>query len=399
MFGNFETLGYMTLCIVAFLGGALAVQQTTYKMRISQQISLFKWSAYYLAALPFLIISILGSIVSIRVYLAVLPLDQILVALTGHGSLLYATAGLKSDISGSGISWVAAVTTASCSWSLWLWLQRSGNRARRLVLGLMLSGAILSQFFASLLTLTRTPILILLMSLGVVWLLDLSYRGKLNVRRSTFIVIVGLLAGLLLFGGVEQGRSTPTGNKGNFIVSLVGYFPGAYNRLAAILDHKLLLDNAGSSYYILNGIWLFPGASAFNLIETGKSWGLNLPSDSYSNWIKSFQTTRNAGLNGGLTWTTAYGAVAAETGWWGIVFFALYGAVSQLIWRMFLQGHQFGVIIYPIFAVAQLQWHATLFVMRRETFIGLMVLGGLVVAQSFWLNYGRSFSRTVRHNN
>jgi len=147
------------------------------------------------------------------------------------------------------------------------------------------------------------------------------------------ILIIFMVIALLRMNGHDNNPSSAYSN-------LFGYTLVPYSHFGALLLEKLNYYNPGFGYYLITFMRDFPVFGDFfnNLF----SWG-----DGYTIWLREFQDTWRAGLNGDLIWLTAFGYVFVSLGYFSFIYFLIYGFFVKIIWNSFLRGSDFGVVFYP----------------------------------------------------
>jgi hypothetical protein len=120
------------------------------------------------------------------------------------------------------------------------------------------------------------------------------------------------------------------------------------------------MPNSGSSYYILKSFW-YPSLirRIFDVSQLGILLGLNLPDSPAANFLQSFTNIQLSGLQTGYNWSTTFGEVFSDLGWFSFVYFFIYGAISWRVYLSFLNHKTWAVILYPYIAFCILFWFGT----------------------------------------
>ena len=225
----------------------------------------------------------------------------------------------------------------------------------------LFSSVIITYLFVTVLTITRWPILQLLFSMLVLYILYLNTKSGMGAVRIFTFGILSLAFSLIVFLGIGILKYGPS----HVIGSIIGYTIASYNLGAAVVSGIFRQPNSGSTFATLGFFWQFPFLGEhFRLI--GISYGLNLPIAGGANmsnvnaWSYVIATTTN--LNPHWNWDTVYAYVYGDIGWASLFVFFLYGSISQYLYEGFVRLRLFHVTLYSFFFVYQITWFTSVFI-------------------------------------
>ncbi|WP_457786661.1 hypothetical protein, partial [Geobacillus sp. Geo 8.1] len=243
---------------------------------------------------------------------------------------------------------------------------------KRLFLKLIINLYSWSLIINLLLMQNRRPLLSLIFSLILIWILFRWYCNSLQYKKFIVKGVFIFAFALLYFAFIQITRSGGFGEINNvsklFFEDLIGYFLGSYNRLAALITGNLYFPGGGVGYYWTQWFWEFPIlTNLLQLKDIAKEILGNLPPSGYE---ERYVYMEDAGLNSRYTAITIFAHSFVDFGWLGFVPFMLYGALSAYYFRLFILGNIFGVILYPYILWSILEWRGYIEITRPE--IGLI---------------------------
>lgn len=287
---------------------------------------------------------------------------------------------IESIASGS-VGWISDFTLGLSVAVIWVANQVPQDRRRGFLLAAYANLIIFVS--SSLLTLSRDIMLTGILIAILLQISTLRGRGFGSRLRAFLAIFVGIALFAGLFALVGQSRSS--GGEDTLLRQFLGYFPASYNRLAAILDGSLVYPNSGIGYYSTQFFWDFPGISRI-LYDLGRSLGIDLPLSAVNNWDAQFQAISGVSLNRSYIWTTAFGFVYSDFGWWGVLYFFGYGMLAGALYLSFRRGRLAGGLLYPYFLTTIVKWWSILYLSARTTDIMVIVL--LLVVSLGWFFKG-----------
>src|SRR5271154_6674869 len=133
-----------------------------------------------------------------------------------------------------------------------------------------------------------------------------------------------------------------------FVSSTLGYTIVSYNRMAAMIVGALHYAYEGKGAYVV----------AF-LLQNDRLSGIRdrmgLPT-SYGLWLSEFPSLSAGGLNDSYNWSSVFGYLFSDLGWWTPVYMFAAGLLAGYLWSRFRDGATIGIVLYPWMAFWILFW-------------------------------------------
>jgi oligosaccharide repeat unit polymerase len=228
------------------------------------------------------------------------------------------------------------------------------------------------------------------------------YRGRLNWSRSLRYLALVAFAGISIFVVLQSvKRGTNLSDPSGIVPEIAGYGPASFNRLGAAIDNQLTIPNSGMGYYTNTWYWGLPGTDSVNSFL--KNVGFAIPTASLTNYFDTFKYVKSSGLNDTYIWVTTYGEAYLDYGYFGLIWFVLYGIVSNIFWRSMVERGQLYIAVYAVFMVSGLQWYATASIGSKGTIFAvfdLLLLSLLyyLLRQTIRRGQGYKFSEGIDRN-
>ncbi|WP_420597413.1 O-antigen polymerase [Deinococcus sp.] len=280
---------------------------------------------------------------------------------------------INSKIGGSQISWISDFLVPIFLYSFWNILNTKSNKK---MLFIFFIAAIL-HIVVSLATFTRGPLIALLSMLLIIYLFNRFRKRRLSLYYLLRVGIIFIGAFFTIFAIVDRSRGDQTVSQSqvreSLIRSIVGYFPASYNRLAAVVENKLVMPNSGWGYYTTQGIWEATiVAKTFKFTILGQELGIDIPSTGYDNWLGQFTAVGNIGLQRNLIWATAPGYVWADYGVFGLIWFSVIGFLTGWLYKLFLRHSLLGITLYPLALYSIISWISLPVISQNSTNLSLV---------------------------
>jgi hypothetical protein len=367
MFLNLPAHLYVALCVLSFCFGAMLMPK--FRFGAGRDV---KWRALSRNAVslpPLLLIALNALSVSIL--------------LKNNHSLLTAwltdANSVKKDFDGAGgMTAVLPMLYGASWWSFWRLLEReasSGKREWRL--RLIVGGAFLFAIATSTMRVARADLMPGIFGMAIVYF-AFRYRGSsvsfwkmatpLSKMAVTMIAFFVLLSWL-------RGHNDST----RILNNVAGYTVASYNRLAAMLDGKLVYPYGGTGIYGFRFLGEnIPLVSRW--INVNEIFGMP---ESDVAWNSEFPAVYRAGLDGTYIWASAFGYLYSDIGLFAFAYMFVIGAVSIVLWRRISRGSAFGIVLYPWFGFSILFWMGDNFV-AYSRLLPLIVCGILLSSYDFF---------------
>ena len=237
-------------------------------------------------------------------------------------------------------------------------MKRSQSLTR---LKFLFNGVIITYILVSFLEITRWPILQMVFSLLLIYILYLNTIHGLGFLRFLKIGIIFVTFSLAVFLGIGVLKYGPS----HVLGSVIGYTLASYNLGAAVVSGIFRQPNSGSTFATLGFFWQFPFLGNY-FRQIGISYGLNLPIAGGANmtWVNAWARAivENTDLNPHWLWTTVYAYIYADVGWAALCVFFIYGAISQYLYEGFIRLRLFQVALYAFFFAYQITWFTSVFI-------------------------------------
>ncbi len=343
MFLNPAALLFYTACVSGFLIGVRAILQFTpgvspteapaIQLRSNSPL-LYLTVPLIVAAVPcFILMLLIGS-----------GLNFVSLILTQQGDVMKMAnnGGGGSALWGSGLF----LLTGCLWWAGYRAIQLQLGRTKRRIFLFVYVVCLGVDILTCLASFDRTNLMPLLTGCIIVYLFLKTRRANVKLTRlaaigfgSTFVIFASFL-GLQFARGASRLDA--------FITSMLGYTIVSYNRMAAMIGGAMHYPFEGKGAYVV----------AF-LLENGRLSDLRdrmgLPT-SYGLWLSEFPSLRASGLNLSYNWSSVFGYLFSDLGWWTPVYMFAAGLIAGYLWSRFRAGSTFGIACYPWIAFWILFW-------------------------------------------
>lgn len=361
MFLDPGTILFYSLCVVSFAAGAWLIGWIFPSPLVLRKLKT-RISPIGFLLIP-LTLAIAVTAISMFILIKKVP-DIIILLFSQQGDNL--KEALAFDLGGNyalapllliGITWWAFSRYSSLSISGW----------RRQLVRIFLFVAVLTEMISSVLILIRSLLMLCVCGLAILYIIRKAAKKQISLR----LVLGGgtaiFLCVSLLFIAFSFIRGTVNWN--DQISSLIGYSAASYNRLAAIINGNLRYPYGGHGVY-LSKIVINTHKLPFKQIMN--------PPDATEVWGSEFGAVSQAGLDGSLIWSGAFGDIFKDLGWFSPLFVFGYGLLYGVVWNWIRRGNVFGVVMYPFFGFCVLFWLGTNYLM--DTPMELMLLAAILLS-------------------
>jgi hypothetical protein len=162
----------------------------------------------------------------------------------------------------------------------------------------------------------------------------------------------------------------------------MGYGPASFNRLGALLEGDLKIPNSNMGYYTNTWYWDSPIINSTAIVL--KNLEFDIPQPAYTNWLATFDAVGAYKLNKNYIWVTTYGEVYADYGYYGIIWFAIYGLISQIAW-INLRNNSVSIVIYIVILNSLIQLYSTASIGNKTMLFAVIALYGLILSRKIIL--------------
>jgi hypothetical protein len=342
MFLDSTTILFYSLCVASFLTGAGIVGWLMHPIQSSDEAFTTKISSTTFILIPLL----LGMAFTIRSVLTLLKSSPAILL------FLFAQQGQSvknSDLLAGNLTMAPLTLIAIVWWAYWRYSDIRPCGPRKALILIVLWIATLSIILSTILTLSRSLLIVAFSGFAILYMVRKATRGKLSLKflmGGSITTAVGLC--LLFFAfSFLRGADSLDGQ----IYQIFGYTVASYNRLAAVLNGSLHFPFEGKGIY-LSGF--FTSNSTFNHVIPLNRF-LDIPAPDLMS-ESAFAAVTRAGLDGTMVWPGAFGDTFADLGWFSCPFILGYGMLYGVAWNWLRRGKTLGVVLYPYFSFCVLFW-------------------------------------------
>jgi hypothetical protein len=236
-------------------------------------------------------------------------------------------------------------------WSVWQW-RRQGNFTSKLLAVMLIALVLLS----GVIKLSRGEIVPVVFGIFISLLGVRAAKGvgsSASTNSAHALLFAASLAAVFVLVSLVRGIEGFSSLAGDF----VGYLFSSFNRLAYLVDGKLVYSDSGKGIYTIS----FLGYNNLinSIINTRDVLGWP---DFRSYWEGEFDSVWRSGLNGYLIWATAPGYVFSDIGFFFIIYWYFVGICYGIVWSSFCNQGILGIVVYPWLAFSLFFWFGTNFV-------------------------------------
>lgn len=347
MFLDPATILFYTLCVASFVAGVwlvgLLYPSSLVELRFKTQISSVAFLLIPLA------LGITATAISTLHLIKQVP-NLVVILLSQRGGSLKDT--LVFDVEGD-FTLIPLVLIGLIWWTFWrsssLGLQGWRNRLVMLLLFI----AVLSVIVSSTLTLSRILLMLVVCGLAILYVMRRALNKQLSIRfmlNSSLVIVIAISVLFFTFSFLRGAYDWV-----DQVRSLMGYTAASYNRLAAIVHGNLRYPFAGQGVYLSS-------VAAHSRLLLG---GVINPPTNLEIWGSEFGAVSQAGLDGSLIWSGAFGYIFSELGWFSPLFVFGCGLLCGLVWNWMKRGKVIGVVLYPFCGFCVLFWFGTNYLLDR----------------------------------
>ena len=379
MFLDPATIWFYTLCVIGFVVGvwftgwifpSSAVQREV-KTRISPMLFLL---------VP-LSIGIIATAVSIFLLIRKFPGILLMLVAQQGGDL---KGELALDVEGNS-TFAPLMLTGIIWWTFWRASQLGLQGTRKRLINVLLFLAVLSVIVSSVINLLRNISMMLICGLVILYMMRRSITKQTSAKTLLKLGLIFAISVSAFFMAFSFLRGTASWDEQ--VRSLMGYTAASYNRLAAIVNHNLRYPFAGRGIYLS---YIVTYGHALNaVIPLGKAMD---PPPMLDLWSSEFGAVSQAGLDGTLIWSGAFGYIFSELGWFSPLFVFMYGVLCRIAWNALKTGGGAGIIIYPYFAFCTLTWFGTNSMLDPTSEVMFAVALCFIAYEAIFLKRSRGYS-------
>ncbi len=356
------SLLFFALCVAAFLAGVAAIDIFFPTATLPMSRMRVRFSPLLFLLLP-LLIGLLVTFQAIALLLRDNP-DIFDLIIAQQGSQLKENLDIHQPLGLASI-WLLGI----CWWASWRRDQFEFDRRwKRWLVTTAIAIGILTVLAYSVLRLGRGEFMPVVIGTILLSLLRRRALGGLSRRsflRTALVSASLLVVTFLLFSSV-RGAEDP-------LADIVRYSVTSYNRLAALVTGRMHYTRAGSGVYFSSFLSFNTTLNQLVPIREYFHWPTF-----QEVWDSEFTSTWQAGLDGYIIWSGAFGYLFSDFGWFAPLVVALHGFLCGWLWRSVRVGGIAGIVLYPWSAFCVLFWFGTNFLLDTKMIV--LALAGLVLA-------------------
>jgi len=345
VFLNPLTLLYFGLCVGGFFCGVYFSRYIKGASFNSEPPQISSGSPFSYLTLPLIALTILCGI-----YLILLGVRVDFVALLAsqQGSSLK-----MADENGTGLAnrWqmVHVFLTAALGWAQYRALQLKLSNAKRTIFWIIFSIGWLVDAATSVALVDRTQLMPLMASTVLIAIFFGTRGRKVRFLRVAAFASLSMLAivGTFLLLSFLRGSLL----MGSLMRSLLGYTIVSYNRIAALLMGAMHYGYEGKGVYLMP---LLSGSEGINKIIPFKDM-FGWPT-ARELWHTEFASVAQSGLNASYIWSSIFGYLYSDIGWFTPFYMFFYGLFCCYFWIKFKNGKALGLVVYPWVAFGIMFW-------------------------------------------
>lgn len=375
-FLDFKLYAFLFTCLVGFLLGILwTMRKKKYKTLkiVEKKIS----SNHFILEMIILCISL---VISVSFIYSLMRSNGNLIGMliAGMGTDFRASAASVFEVNGTQAGTFLTANIALLTWLYFQYSERSKRLSRltRRIYGIMLTIVLLAFLISCILAQARYILMPYIVSIVYILIFFKYHENSITLMKLIKYILITFVFIIILFTFISYIRAGSGNENGNINSNnfIVGYTVAAYNRLSEIISGNLVLPNSGSSFYMLKTFWYPPFISrGYDIYTIGQTLGLNLPNSTDINFYDQFTAIKMAGLSPNYNWSTAFGGIFSDLGWFSFIYFFFYGLLSWKLYISFLNKNIFGIMLYPIFVFSILFWFGDLYIVYTNFFVIIII--------------------------
>lgn len=255
----------------------------------------------------------------------------------------------------------SSLTITLSALSLWCYYRAGDISHKKTLINIMILFAFFIALSKPLLFMSRLGIMSTLSGYAAIFMYH-KYRKGQSKAIGVYALLLATIV-ILVFVSISFLRAgSDNADNSSLLKNLFGYTIVSYSHLGALIEGQLKYYDPGFGYYIFTFLRDIPLIG--DSIASFFGWG-----DPYTIWLREFQDSWRAGLNGDLIWLTGFGYAFVSMGWFSIFFFFIYGLFMNAAWKSFLRGGDFGIIFYPWVYFCVLFLFGTNVIAAKTTFL------------------------------
>jgi hypothetical protein len=351
LFLNPVCLLYFSLCVAGFFAGVYFSRYVKGASFDGPPPPISTVSAFSYLGFPLITMTVLCGI-----YLLLLGarVDFIALLVSQQGSSLKMV-----DENGTGVAnrWqmVHVLLTATLGWAQYRALQLKFPQGSRGIFWIIFSAGWLVDAATSIALVDRTQLMPLIANTVIIAIFFKTRGKRISFFRLAAFALVSMLAlvGTFLLLSFLRGSLVVNSLMG----SLLGYTIVSYNRMAALLLGAMHYNYEGKGVYLVP--FLSGSAGLNRIIPFNDIFGWPTAREL---WRTEFASVAQSGLNPSYIWSSIFGYLYSDIGWFTPFYMFFYGLFCCYFWIKFKTGKAIGLVVYPWVAFGIMFWLGVNFV-------------------------------------
>jgi oligosaccharide repeat unit polymerase len=230
---------------------------------------------------------------------------------------------------------------------------------------------------------TKASLISIIVTILFSYVLSQKNLSLESFRKTAIYLIFALASSIFLFIFIQSGKQgRDFSSLDGIIKEVMGYGPASFNRLGALLEGDLKIPNSNMGYYTNTWYWDSPIINSTTIVLENLEF--DIPQPAYTNWLATFDAVGAYRLNKNYIWVTTYGEVYADYGYYGIIWFAVYGLISQIAW-INLRNNTVNMVIYIVIFNSLIQLYSTASIGNKTILFAAIALYGLNLSRKIVL--------------
>jgi hypothetical protein len=239
--------------------------------------------------------------------------------------------------------------TATLGWAQYRALQLTFSKGRKGIFWIIFSVGWLVDAATSVAMVDRTQLMPLMASTMIIAIFFKTRGKRIRLFRIAAFVSGSMLAllGAFLLLSFLRGSLLIS----SLVQGLLGYTIVSYNRMAALLLGAMHYGYEGSGVYMVPFLSESEGLNRIIPFNDMFGWP-----NARQLWSTEFGSVAQSGLNPNYIWSSIFGYLYSDIGWFTPFYMFFYGLLACYFWIKFKTGKAIGLVVYPWVAFGIMFW-------------------------------------------
>jgi hypothetical protein len=383
MFLDLRSLFYVSWCVAAFIAGTRFFGKTQVEwVQEAKEVEESSNSVFVVLA-PVLLLTVLCTY---YLFLIGASFDVIGLLASQQGETLKDIAQ-KGGLSQGYLDMTPTLLTGTLWWASMRASRFSFSASRQRLFNVFYFAGLVVAILTAIARADRGLLIPLLLGSTVTSIYRKTWVKQINPAKVIGQILLSGLAVTILFASVSFFRGSATSRL--LIFQFMGYTIVSYNRLAALLGGVMHYAYEGSGVYLVRYLSELSTNNYLSFIPHA----LGLPATILV-WRSEFSSVGDAGLMPGFIWSSIFGYIFSDLGWFAPFYFLGIGTLYGYIWKLFTKRQLLGVVVYPWFAYCILFWFGDNFLFQYALVVLLALTVVLRVYEKLFMDSLRKTAKT-----